>query len=341
MRTSTDASREARGQAAPSTQRSRSRWIERYGTLGFFVLVILVIGAVEQGAYLSADNILLVLGQNSYLAFAACAVTITLIAGQFDLSVGAVLGMSAILVTGLTANQGVPVPLAVGLVLVVGALAGLLNGTLVMLLHVNAFIATLGTSSAFAGLTLLYSDGHPIYDGIPDALTDAGRGTWLGLPLPLLYALALLAVLWLVTVHMVVGRHWYAVGSNREAARLAGVRVTASTIAAFVVTGVVAASGGVVLAARFGSADPRTGTDLVLPAFAAAFLGSSILSDGRFRVVGAVLATFFIALAANGLEILGIGSFIKPIFNGVVLVGALAIPRLLRRHPTPPVVPEA
>ena len=305
---------------------------ERYGTLVFFFALFAIVGVLRGDAFLSTDNVLLVLGQNSYLAFLACAVTVTLIAGQYDLSVGALTGLSAVLAAGLTANQGVPVPLAVGAVLLTGATAGLLNGALVMLLDVNAFIATLGTGSAFAGLALLYTDGSSIYAGVPESLIDAGNKSILGLPITLVYALALLGALWVLTMQTVTGRYWYALGSNAEAARLAGVPLVRFTLLAFVTTGAVASAGGIVLAARFGSADPGTGGDLLLPAFASAFLGSAILSDGRFRIVGSVLATFLIAFSTNGLEILGVGAFIKPIFNGAVLVLAVVLSRQLGRR---------
>jgi ribose transport system permease protein len=314
----------------------RSAWArfrpERYGTLIFFLVFYAVVAAIKGGEYLSVNNILNVLGQNSHLAFAAAAVTVTLIAGQFDLSVGSLVGMSAVFTAGLPAMQHLPAGLTVVLVLLIGAAAGLINAFLVTVTRVNAFIATLGTGTAFGGVALLYSKSQVLYDGVPRGLVNAANHKLLGIPLPIIYALVLLVALWTLARQTIVGRFWYAIGANAQAARLAGVNVRRYTVLAFVVTGVIAAAGGILLTARFGSADPTSGPDFLLPAFAAAFLGSSILSDGGFTLVGSVVATFLIAFALNGLDVLGLSAGIKPVFNGAVLVGAVALTEELRRR---------
>lgn len=318
--------------AEPARRAPRSFPIERYGVLAFFLTFFVVVGVMKGSAYISSENILLVLGQNSHLAFAAAAVTITLIAGQFDLSVGSMVGLAAILMAGLPSREEIPVVPAILLVVAAGGLAGLFNGVLVTCAKVNAFIATLGTGGAMGGIALLYSKSQTLFEGIPAGLVDAGSAEVAGVPLALLLAIALMGIAWALTRQTVTGRYWYAIGSRPEAARLAGVRVRKLTILAFVATGVIAAIGGIILTARFGSADPRVGPDLLLPAFAGAFLGSSILSDGRFMVVGSILATFLIAFATNGLEVLGLSAGVKPIFNGLVLVGAVAVTEELRRR---------
>jgi ribose transport system permease protein len=319
--------------AAPLAARKRRDFhLERYGTIMFFVVFYAVVTALEGSKYLSLDNFLAVAGQNSHLAFAAAAVTITLIAGQFDLSVGSLVGLTAILTAGLTANDGVPILLAIVLVVFAGAAAGYLNGLLVTYAKVNAFIATLGTGTAFGGAALLYSKSTIIFDGIPQGLIDVANKEILGIPTPALFSIVLVVVAWGVTRQTVAGRYWYAIGANPTSAQLAGVNVRRLTIGAFVATGVLASFGGLMLTARFGSADPTSGPDFLLPAFAAAFLGSSILSDGRFTVVGSVVATYLIAFALNGLDVMGLSAGIKPIFNGAVLVGAVALTEELRRR---------
>jgi ribose transport system permease protein len=306
--------------------------IARYGTLLFFLLFFTIIGIKEGGAYISWSNFSQVAANNSHLAFLAGAVTLTLIVGQFDLSVGALAGMCGVLIAHFTAQTGMNLVLAVLLVLVCGAGAGLLNALLVTRLKVNAFIATLGTGSAFGGVALWVAHENVIFGGIPTSLTNAGSSKLLGIPLPMIYAAVLLVVLWGVTSHMIVGRFWYATGSNPQAAELAGVPVRRTTTLAFICTSALAAVAGIMLVSRFGSADPTTGPDLLLPAFAAAFLGSSILSDGRFTVVGAILATFLIAFATDGLQVAGASTAVQPIFQGAVLVAAVAITEMLRRR---------
>lgn len=306
--------------------------LDRLGTLLFFLLFFAAVGIHEGTRYLSFDNALLVMSQNVHLVFAATAITITLIAGQFDLSVGALVGFASILLAALTAYRGVPLGAALVIVIAVGCAIGLLNGVLVTHVKVNAFIATLATGGALGGMALLVSGGQVIYEGIPSGLVFAGREEVLGVAVPNFYALILLGLGIVLTRRTLLGRRWYALGGNVEAARLAGVSVRKNTVYAFVVGSLLASVGGVIFLARYGSADPSTGMDMLLPAFAAAFLGSSILSDGRFNVLGTVLATFLIAYASNGIEVLGLDAGVKPIFNGAVLVGAVAVTSLLRRR---------
>jgi ribose transport system permease protein len=318
----------------PRTARRRLS-VARYGTLLFFLVFYAVIGISKGSTYISWSNLSQVAANNSHLAFLAGAVTVTLIVGQFDLSVGALAGLCGVLIAQFT-STGMNIPLAIVLVLLAGAAAGLLNALLVTRFKVNAFIATLGTGSAFGGVALLVAHEQVIFGGIPTSLTNAGSSKLAGIPLPVIYAAVLLVALWAVSSHMIVGRFWYATGSNPEAAELAGVPVRRTITSAFILTSTLSAVAGIMLVARFGSADPTTGPDLLLPAFAAAFLGSSILSDGRFTVVGSILATFLIAFATDGLQVAGASVAIQPIFQGAVLVAAVAITEMLRRRQRKP-----
>ncbi len=309
------------------------RWrIERWGTIIFFLILFAFITFQEGSRFLSSDNLLLVMAQESPTVLVAVAITVALISGQFDLSVGAVLGLAAILTVGLTANQELSIPLMIVLCLAAGVICGLVNAFIVVKLRVNSIIATLGTGSIFLGLTLWYSDGKVIFEGVPLGLIDAATGKLGPVPLPVVYALIVVGIMWVVTTQTGIGRKWYGTGSNAEAARLAGVNVKRMTIYAYAVTGLLAAVAGLVLAARFGSADPTTGPNYLLPAFAAAFLGASTLSDGRFHVIGTALGAYMLAFAANGLQIMGFETYATNIFNGVVLVLAVALTEFLRRR---------
>ncbi|WP_169988470.1 ABC transporter permease [Microbispora sp. H10836] len=319
-------------QVLPGTRAPRRFRLERYGTILFFVVFILIVAAIEGTSYASWGNLALVASQNAHVAFVASAVTITLIAGQFDLSAGPLVGMSAVLIAGFTANQGMPLGMALLLVVLIGALVGLVNGLLVTRAKVDAFIATLAVGGAATGVSLLYSGGLVIYTGIPQSLLNAGTYELAGVPLTIWYVAILLVVGWAVTRQTILGRNWYASGANPDAARLAGVKVTRMVVFAFIATGVLSALAGIVLTARMGSSDPTVGPDLLLPAFAAAFLGSSILSDGKFTILGTIIATLLIAFAAAGLDAIGLSAGVKPVFNGAVLVGAVALTALLRRR---------
>jgi ribose transport system permease protein len=306
--------------------------IEQFGTLIFFALFYVVIAILKGHQFTSWSNISLVLSQNSYAAILAAAVTLPLIAGQFDLSVGACAGLAAVLCAYFVANARMNVILAVAVTVFVGASVGLVNGVLVTRAKINAFIATLGVSGALGGIATWVSGGQTIYTGIPASLLSTGTRKVLSIPLPIVYVAVATVVLWALTKRTVAGRYWYACGGNSESARLAGVHVRKMVVWAFVGTGVIASIGGILYMVIFASADPTTGPDLLLPAFAGAFLGSSILSDGRFTMTGSVLGTLLLAYATSGLEIAGVNFAAQPIFNALVLVGSVGLTEFLRRR---------
>ncbi|CAB4904535.1 unannotated protein [freshwater metagenome] len=315
-------------------RRFGERWtkVDRYAAILFFVAFYLLVFIREGSDFVSWGSISIVLSQNAYIVFAALGVTITLIAGQFDLSIGSILGISALFVAGFTALQNFPLPLAILLTLVAAGVIGMVNGLLVVKAQVSAFIATLATGGALGGIAVLYSSSTVIYTGIPEALTNFGSSKFLGLSYLFWSAVVVLIVTWVLTRHTVLGRNWYAVGANQEASRLARLPVGRLIVLAFVVGALVAGAGGILLTAQLGSAQPQTGPGLLLPAFAAAFLGSSILSDGRFTVLGTFVATYLIAFAGSGLDALGLDTGWKPLFNAAVLIGAVALTAALRRR---------
>jgi ribose transport system permease protein len=322
---------ETADQRSPGARQRRFR-VDRYATLLFFLCFFGVIGILKGSAFLSWSNLSLVLANNANVALLAAAATLTLIAGQFDLSVGAAAGMSSIIATHLAVVEHTSVVIMLLAVIVVGMLAGILNALLVTRAHVNAFVATLGTAGLFGGVALWISKGETVFGVMPQILTNAGTSKVASVPLPIIYTLIVGAALWLLTKRTVLGRFWYATGANPDSADLAGVPVRRVTTYAFIATTVLAVVAGLLASARFGSADPSSGPDLLLPAFAAAFLGSAILSDGRFTVVGSLLAASLIVYAANGLDVAGVNAAIQPMFNGAVLVGAVALTEFLRRR---------
>lgn len=316
----------------PLAARFENLRIERLGTVIFFLLLFAYLTAESGSKFLSGTNILQVLAQESPTILVGTGVTIALMSGQFDLSVGGILGLGAMFTVGLTANQGLPIPLMVVMVLAAGAGCGLINAFIVIVLRVNSIVATLGTGTIYLGFTLWYSHGGTIFENVPQSLTSLGTDKLGPVPYPIIYALVVVALMWVVTTQMSIGRRWYGIGANAEAARLAGVNVRRVTVWAYVATGMLAAAGGMVLASRLGSAEPTTGPSYLLPAFAAAFLGASTLSDGRFHVIGTAIGAFLVAYGANGLQVMGLEPFATNIFNGVVLVLAVALTEYLRRR---------
>jgi ribose transport system permease protein len=248
-----------------------------------------------------------------------------LIVGEFDLSVAGILGVAQALVTGLCALQGLPPVLAVILAVGAGALLGLINGLVIVKLQINAFVATLASSTIMGGLVMWYTGGSPIYQGVPKSLTSMARGSVLGIPLPVVYITVVSALLWFVLARLPVGRRLYAVGGNRKAARLSGIRDDRLVIACFVASGVLAALGGIVLGSELGSTVPGGEGTYLLPAFAGAFLGATAIEPGRFNALGTVLGAYALSVAVSGLQQLGAAAWVQPVFNGTVLVVAVGL----------------
>ncbi|ROO87067.1 monosaccharide ABC transporter membrane protein (CUT2 family) [Actinocorallia herbida] len=328
--TGEDTARPGRG---PRVRTSSFAWqIERFGLLGLFVVVMVVFGLVSE-PFASPNNLRIILGTQAVLGLVALASIIPLISGQFDLSVGAIMGTCSIVTAAVMSHGHRHLAVAVAAALAVGALVGLVNGVVVAHLGVSSFIVTLAMATVLQGLVLWYTGGDTISGNISPGLISSGSGNWLGIPKGVLWLLPVALVLWYVLGHTPWGRHLGATGSNERAARLAGLRVRWITVAAFVTAGVVSGLAGVLQTGQAGSGDPQNSLGgILLPALAAAFLGSSAFSPGRFNVPGTVLAVYFVAFAVSGFQFIGAASWIQQLFNGLALAGAVTLSTLLGRR---------
>jgi ribose transport system permease protein len=259
-------------------------------------------------------------------ALAALALILPMAAGLFDLSVAAVLGVCVVLPLQLQA-QGSGVLLSVVATLAVGALVGALNGVLVVGLRISSFIATLGMSSVLAALAYWITDGGQLVAGEESrGFVALGQGTLLGIAYPVWYAAAVAVILLYVTEATTVGRYLHAIGGNREAARLAGIRVDAVSFGALVASGLLAALAGVVLAAQLGSGSADIGAPYLLPAFSTVLLGATqVRTHGRVNVLGTLVAVVLLATGIYGLQLAGAPAFISSLFNGCALILAVAL----------------
>ncbi|MEU0156229.1 ABC transporter permease [Micromonospora fulviviridis] len=305
-------------------------FLARYGTLVVLALMIIGFGAASPAAFLSERNLINVLNQSALLAIVSGGLTYVLVAGQFDLSFANVISLSGILSVGLIERSGWPIAGAIAAALAVAVVVGLANGFLVAYVRVNAIVATLGTSTVLLGVNFIYSNGAPITVSA-GGFTNIARDRILGIPAPVLIMAAVLLVLWVALNRTLLGHHLQAIGSNPAAARLAGVGVGRATVAAFVVVGVCAAIGGVILSARIGSGMVTAGDGFLLSAFAASFLGASVVRDGQFHIVGTIVGVLIVSIAANGLAIMGAQSYAQYLVQGLILLIAVALSTTSRR----------
>lgn len=305
--------------------------LERYGLVVLLVLVVIYF-SLTTDAFDTQANFRSIVGNNSVLAIAALAAIVPLVGGQFDLSVGSVLGITSIATAAALSRFDVPLPLAMLIGVGLGAFIGLLNGLLIARVGVNAFITTLGTATVLGGIVQWYTEGQSIVTGIPDSLTNLGSGTWLNLPRTLFFLVAFALLLWYILAYTPYGRYLHAVGSSPESARLTGLPVPRIVMLSFVLSGTLAGVAGVMQVARSGLANPQIGPNFVLPALAAAFLGATAIRPGRYNVPGTVLAVFFLAATVSGLTLAGVAPWVEPTFNGTALIVAVAMSTVIARR---------
>jgi ribose transport system permease protein len=324
-------SEQAAARAAMTAQPLSLR-VARYALPAVFVLFVIFFSFAVPDLFPTLDTVTTLLRTESVSAILAIALIFPLVIGRFDVSVGANLGLGAILVTGLPSLQGLPLGVSVVLAILGCALVGLINGLFIAKVGINALVTTLGTSIIVTGSVAWYTHGNVIYTNVPKALPQFSDLALFGVPAPALVLIAVAAIAWYTLDHTPFGRQLYAVGGSAEAAHLSGVNVTRLTLLAFVISGFLSGVAGVLEASQLGSGNPNVGPPFLLPAFAAAFLGATAFKVGVFNVFGTVLAVFTVAVGIAGLQLMGVEFFVAPIFQGVALIAAVTTARFLQQE---------
>jgi ribose transport system permease protein len=306
--------------------------IAKYGTIIGMVLMIVVFSIAAPSYFFTLSNFVNILNQSSLTAIIAGGLTVAVIVGELDLSIGFSASFAGVLVTGLMVYQKLSVPVAIGVVLSIGVLLGVVNGLIVAKLRVNSVIATLATGSIIVGINYAYSTGAPIASGVPDAFLNIALGAFFGIPNNIVIMVVVLICLWLLINRTESGQRIQAVGGNIEAARLSGIRVGRIKIFAFIVSAVCAAITGILLSSLIGSGTTTAADAYLLNAFAAVFLGSATLKDGEFHIPGTLVGVLIIGIGFNGLAIFGAPTFYQYLFQGAILIAAVALSTVARRY---------
>lgn len=305
--------------------------LSRYGTIGALLLMIVAFSVKAPATFLTQTNIINIINQSSLTAIISAGLTMTLVVGEFDLSIGYVASFIGLLVVGFIAKSGLPVAVGIILALLLGGAIGAGNGLLVSKVRINAVIATLGMGSVVTGIGFAYSQ-FPIATGIPASFPQIALGKVLGIPNPILIMAFVLLVFWVILNKTDLGQKMQAVGGNIEAARLSGIRVDRVKIFAFATAGLCAALTGTLLSSTLGSGTLDAADGYLLDAFAAVFLGSATLRDGEFHIVGTLVGVLIIAVGYNGLSIFGAPTYFQDVFKGGILVFAVGFSMLTRRY---------
>lgn len=305
-------------------------WAERYGLILAWIAIILVLGAFKPVQMFAWNSYASMLGSNAMVVVLTLALIIPLTTGDFDLSVASVMGLSSMLIAVLNVKLGYPIGSAILIALLAGAVVGAVNAFFILYFGVFSLIVTLGTGYFVNGLILWVSNSGTIAGVSMDLVRAVILTRFLGIPVGFYYALILTGVIWYVFQFTALGRRMLFVGRGREVARLSGVNVTRVRAGALIASSVMAAFAGVLYTGMRGVADPSSALAFLLPAFAAAFLGSTAIYPGRFNAPGAFLAVFVLSTGVMGLNFLGVDSFVQNLFYGGGLVVAVAISQLIR-----------
>lgn len=305
--------------------------LRRFGVVIVWAVVVIAFSALKPHTFPTSSNFTTLFASQASLGILALGLTIPLSAGDYDLSVASTLNFSAMLVAVLNVHHNMPVGAAAVLGILFGVVVGVLNGLICVLADIDPFIVTLGVGTFLDGLTLWISKSAPV-SGVSQHLVNlVVVHRFLGLSLEFWYLIVLALAAWYFFEFTPPGRRVLIVGRGREVARLSGLRVKRIRILSFVAAGAFAGLAGVVYVGNSGSADPSAGTALLLPAFAAVFLGATTIVPGRFNPWGTMVAVYFLTTGINGLAQIGVSTFVQQLFYGGSLVIAVLLSSLVGR----------
>lgn len=307
--------------------------LERGGLAVFMVLLIIFFWLIPatNGLFMTSQNIQNILANQTVTGLIALAMLTPLLAGYFDLSAAAIAGVSNVTVGALLATYHEPVLVAIVIGVIFAIAIGAINGFLVAILRLNAFITTIGTYIAISGLLDLYTHGRTINSGIPLSFSLWSGGKWLGISRTFWLLMLAALVMWCLVRQTPFGRRLVAIGSNEPAARLAGFRVDRAVLLTYLISGLFAGLAGALLTSQNGGADSTTAISYLFPALAAVFLGQTAINPGQPNVWGTILAVFLVAVGVDGFTLMGATDWLPQVFNGVTLVLAVALSTFMGR----------
>ena len=296
--------------------------VQDLGALIALVLLVIVISIISP-QFRTIDNFMSLVRQSSINGFIAFGMTCVILTGGIDLSVGSVLALTTAFCASFI-KGGMPAGIAMLLALIIGTAFGLFSGILVTKGRLQPFIATLITMTAFRGITMIFMNGKPISGlGGSFLLKFVGKGSLFGIPFPVILFIAVFAIFMFVLEKTTFGRRIYATGSNAVSAKLAGVNIDRTKIAAYAISGCMAALSGLILLSRLSSAQPTLGEGYELDAIASVALGGTSMNGGRGRIWGTFVGVLIIAVLNNGLNILGVSSYYQSVVKAIVILIAV------------------
>ncbi|WP_455844262.1 ABC transporter permease [Pantoea agglomerans] len=297
------------------------------GTLIGLIIIVVTFSFLSP-VFFTVPKLLNILQQSSINALIALGMTLVIISGGIDLSVGPTAALSAVLGATMMV-AGVPVPVAIMATLGIGALCGVFSGSLIAYAGLQPFIVTLGGLSLFRAIALIYTGGNPVF-GIPMEFRSIINSAVFGVPTPIVIVAVIALVLWVVMNKTPLGEYILAVGGNEEAARVAGVPVKRTKVTVYIISGTLASLASLILIGRLGAAEPTIGNLWELDAIAAAAIGGASLMGGKGSIVGTLIGAIILGALRNGLTLLNIQAFYQLLATGLIIIIAMLIDRATR-----------
>lgn len=301
------------------------RWVPVYGLVLLTIFLIILFSILLPDTFPTVLNVRAILADKSIIALLSLGAMIPMVAGRIDLTVGYGIVLWHILAISLQTMLGVPWPIAVIIVLLLGALVGFMNGLLVEVAKIDSFIATLGTGTVLYALALWHTGGRQVVGQLPEGFYAINGTFFLGLPITAFYVLLISITMWLILEYTPIGRYLYAIGANPRAAELNGIPTRKYVIGAFVASGLLTALTGVLLASKLRIGQASVGLEYLLPALVGAFLGSTTIKPGRVNVWGTIIGVTILAVGISGIQQFGGSFWVEPMFNGLTLLIAIGI----------------
>ncbi len=301
------------------------RFLPVYGLVILTVFLIGLFSILLPNTFPTMLNLRSIISDKAIIALLSLGAMIPMAAGRIDLTVGYGIVLWHILAISLQTMLGLPWPIAVAVVLLLGAVTGFLNGLLVEVAKIDSFIATLGTGTVLYALALWHTGGRQMVGLLPDGFYALNTTFVFGLPITAYYLVVITVVMWIVLEYTPVGRYLYAIGANQRAAQLNGIPTRKYVIGAFVASGAMTALAGVLLASKLRIGQASVGLEFLLPALVGAFLGSTTIKPGRVNVWGTVVGVAILAVGISGIQQFGGSFWVEPLFNGVTLLIAIGI----------------
>jgi ribose/xylose/arabinose/galactoside ABC-type transport system permease subunit len=294
-----------------------------------FLIVLLVVFSILEPRFATLTNLQNVMRQAAPLALLASGQAVVLIAGGVDVSVGSVIALTSVCMVSTVWFAGVIPGILVAIL--VGGMIGAVNGSIIAIWSVNAFVVTLAMMTTIRGLALYSTGGIPLYGDIPDSMLFLGNGHIGPVPFAVFVSIIGFGLLYYFLRLTPAGRQTYALGGNREAARLAGIKTKPITILAYTISGLFAGAAGAVLTSRGGIGAPNMGTGRELDAIAAAVIGGVAFGGGEGRVMGIILGVLILSIIKNGLNLFNVSSFVQLIVIGIIIVAAIVVDQYRHR----------